>query len=128
MRIESGCFRQVLLLGPWAIKVPQTYSWKTFLRGMIANIDERRVWHKWPKSLQHRLCPIIYAGAFGLVVIMPRLQLLSEGELAYAFPTKSAFDKAIAVENWWIPVERKTDSWGWYKGFVVAIDYHELGE
>ena len=126
VKVESGCFRRVFLFWGLAVKVPQTYSWRNFLTGLLTNMSERRIWRKWPAELRGRLCPVLFSDPLGFVVIMPRLRLLSYEELGHAFPSRKAFYGAVRSEGLAIPVERKADSWGWFKGRVVAIDYHEL--
>ena len=126
MNIEGGCFRRVFLFWGLAVKVPQTYSWRNFLTGLLTNMSERRIWRTWPAEMRKRLCPILFSDPLGFIVVMPRLRLLSSEELGHAFPTRKAFNKAVSSRECTIPVERKADSWGWLNGAVVAIDYHIL--
>lgn len=72
--IRFGMFRRVLLLGPWAIKIPRL---KRFKRGRWSNLWERELW----KQRAHpALCPVIAADPFGLFVVMPRARDISDAE------------------------------------------------
>lgn len=108
---ERGATREVLLLGPWAFKVPVvSYGWRPFLHGLLANMQERM----FSAARFPRCCPVLWADPLGLLVIMARARPL-ERELTDA--EWEAFDR----DN--VPSERKASSYGWYAGELVALDY-----
>src|SRR5690349_17829438 len=72
-------------------------------------------------GFDNRLCPVRFALPYGLLVIMPRCEPVSDGFL---------LDEEIAI---WasgeqlLPVELKTDSFGRLNGKLVAVDYGGCG-
>ena len=121
MIVRDGITRTVLLIGRYAVKVPcLRYSgqrWKGFLRGLMANMQERMLGElQWPE-----LCPVVFAVPGGFLLVMRRARMMTGAEWStfrvgfYDFITKP--DGAV------IPVEDKPDSFGWLDGRVVAVDY-----
>jgi len=113
----GGATRVVIQCGSIVIKLPRAGSWKQLLRGLLANLCERQFGRLgWPE-----LCPVIWADPLGVIVVMPRVAVLTAEEFA-------AIDYHAAVTR---PdgtsladlVERKWNSFGWLGGRVVAIDY-----
>lgn len=142
--IVRGCTRTVLLIGSWAVKVPSfrygnefRWRWRSFLNGLLANMQEVQFSETaWPE-----LCPVRLNDPFGLLIIMPRVRIMTEEEFGEfdwrGFVTRG---DAYAGENLrlqaghnyragaepaglLIPAERKHDSFGWLDGRVVAVDY-----
>ena len=110
-RIKRGATRLVFLTEHYAIKIPRFYSWSGFLRGLLANLQERLFSiTKWPE-----LCPVLFSDPFGLLVIMPRCQPIP------SYLIQSCLDFIFNNPN--IPVENKLDSFGLLDGSIVAIDY-----
>lgn len=109
-RVTTGVSRTVFLIGRWAVKVPcARYGWEFWLKGLLANITERRTWG-WARN--PKLCPIIFADPFGLVVVMPRVEV--------ADSLCGMTMQRLASE---LGVEAKPDSFGYLSGRLVAIDY-----
>ncbi len=121
MRIDrTGCSRIVILTKRLAWKVPAFYdssnhwSWRTFCQGMLANMQEVAFSKAgWPE-----LCPIRFHIPLGLLVVMPKVQLLTDDEFC-----EMDFKAFTEKEDYYVPVEEKTNSFGWLNGQVVAIDY-----
>jgi len=112
MKICFGATRIVLLVGKYAVKVPRFTLWHTFLWGLLANMQERLFWEtRWPE-----LCPILFSLPGGWIVIMPRLEPLTE-EFDGLSPAWGI------TRDYCIPVEHKRDSFGWLSSKIVAIDY-----
>lgn len=131
MKIAYGCSRMVILIGNYAIKLPNLkYRYPSCLWGLIHNLSESN-WYKASQGIFNNgeiqdydklLCPILYANRFGLVVIMKRAQ-----------PLPKTFDCPIVFE--WLasrfikfgdcicPAEKKIDSFGLLNNEIVAIDY-----
>ena len=73
---KRGVTREVLLLGGYALKIPSLRSWRCFLWGLLANIQEREFsLTGWPE-----LCPVIFSAPGGFLTVMPRAAPLSDGE------------------------------------------------
>lgn len=104
----KGRNRFVLLVGPWAVKVPSLRSWRDFLFGLLNNMNEAA----WSRQPGH--CPVLLAGPGGLFVVMPRARILGEAE----FHQLRLLDRLPAAR-----AEPKADSFGWLNGRLVAVDY-----
>jgi hypothetical protein len=117
---RNGITRIVILIGRWAIKVPCVrYSgqrWRCFLRGLLANMQERDVAATgWPE-----LCPVLFAVPGGLLIVMRRASAMSNTEWdAFRYDNFITLDGGRTL----LPVENKPDSFGWLDGRVVAVDY-----
>lgn len=116
MSVAHGCTRMVLLIGPWAVKLPQVrYGWRNFLFGLLANMQERRFWRD---TRDERLCPVVASLPGGWLVVMRRALELPEGAR-----TKAELSQLVVGDL----VEPKCSSFGWIDGFLVAIDYGGFG-
>jgi len=116
LAVRRGVTRTVLLVGPWAIKVPSLCSHNTGIRGVAwslarglsANLSEA----EW--SGQPGLCPVRWSLA-GIVNVYPRCEPASE-ELtedvyeAVGFPYTG-------------PMDKKPANLGWLNGKLVWVDY-----
>lgn len=108
MKILNGTTRKCILLGKYAIKIPQfSYGWKTILYGLLGNMQEKQF------SCLDNTCPILFYIPGGFLSIMPRC-----GKL-----TREQFNNINKDDFEFIPVENKIDSFGIYNGNIVAIDY-----
>lgn len=112
--INFGATRAVLLIGGLAFKLPRPLSWKHFLLGLIANMQEVTFSAaKWPE-----LCPVLWSIPGGFLVVMRRARPLTQDE----------FD-AIEIPDWlekgdyYVPMEAKIENFGMLDGRVVAVDY-----
>lgn len=112
---RNGISRTVLLVGRHAVKIPVLrYGWKKFLQGLLANMQER----EFSKAGWPELCPVKFSLPGGFLLVMPRVQVMTDEEF-------DRFDYVgfVFKEDRKIPVEPKSDSFGWLNGCVVAIDY-----
>ena len=115
MRVAQGATRTVFLTTRYAIKIPRCIEWRLFLHGLLANMQEA---HFWRHLRSDKLCPILWRCPGGFLLVMPRAVPLSREEFA-TFDTR-----AFRCEGTWVvPVEDKQDSFGWYQGRIVAVDY-----
>lgn len=111
MKIGYGCTRLVILTRKYAIKIPQFhYEWRHFLFGLLANMQEVQ----FSKMKDERACPVLFSLWGGWLLVMPRCEPI----------TRDDFRRLdISDYNPPIPVEDKEDSFGYYNGRIVAIDY-----
>jgi len=113
-RITLGISRTVFLVGRYAIKVPcGRYGWNKWLRGLLANLQEREM----SKMRDPRLCPVLLSDPLGLVVVMPRVAVCQQeltGDEFFWFTHRGEYV---------LPVENKADSFGYLNGALVAVDY-----
>lgn len=112
---RDGISRAVLLVGPWAIKIPKSrYGWPNFLRGLLANLQEARFSRAgWPE-----LCPVVFALWGGWLIVQRRARHFTEEEWD-RFDAEAFCDRGDYV----VPAEAKSSSFGWLDGRAVAVDY-----
>lgn len=109
-----GATRAVLLTDRLAWKVPRMSTWRTFLNGLLANMQEREFARTgWPE-----LCPVVFSLPGGWLVVMRRARPLTCDEFN-DFDSREFITRSDGV----IPVEEKPDSFGWLDGRIVAVDY-----
>lgn len=117
MEVKRGATRTVLLIGRLALKFPRCTEWRTFLLGLLANMQERDF-----STLQFvPLCPVLFALPGGFLVVMPRVRSLTWEE----------FDETHRPECWDLATnpehpfrcEHKQCSFGWLHGKIVVVDY-----
>lgn len=108
-----GATRAVLLVGQIAVKVPRMRTWRTFLNGLLANMQEREFSRTgWPE-----LCPVVFSVPGGWLLVMHRAVPLSDAEWCTVHPDWAEREEYV------VPVEMKRDSFGVLCGRIVAIDY-----
>ena len=110
----TGTHRVVHCIGQFAIKRPVLFSWKLFLCGLLANMQEAMFSKTgWPE-----LCPVIFTFPGGWFNIMNRALPLTDEQFLN-------FDYSEWVErnDYTIPVENKKCSFGFLNGEIVAVDY-----
>lgn len=109
IEVKHGTSRLVLLIGPYAVKIPHPQRWHGFLYGLIANSNEAKL----GRLGEPGLCPVLFSVRGGWLVVMPRCEPLGKAQfeaLPCAPPARGA-------------VEHKRDSFGLFRGRVVAVDY-----
>jgi hypothetical protein len=112
--VLKGATRCVVLTRRWAIKFPRLVSWRLFMCGLLANMQEREFSRAaWPE-----LCPVLFALPGGWLVVMPRCVPMSSDEW-HAYVSDDWRERADYV----VPVEMKLDSFGWLGDRIVAVDY-----
>ncbi len=118
MKIKKGTTRTVFLIGKYAIKIPRFWhkhnghKWKTFIRGILANIDEDFWWkHAIDKD---KLCPIVFKSPLGCILVMLRAQELTDNEY-----NKDKLNKDFAG----LPLDNKQINFGKINNKIVLIDY-----
>ena len=114
--LRTGATRWVILIGQFAFKIPSLRSWRNFLCGLLANMQE--VEFSKCNEMKHKLCPVKFYLPLGFLVMMPRVKILSKDDLP-----KEALEKFCVDDNFTIPAELKHDSFGYFKGKLVAVDY-----
>ena len=115
-----GATRMIILIGRFAVKIPRWLSWKHFLLGLIANMQERDFSAaKWPE-----LCPVVWAAWGGWLSIMRRAEPLTDAHWENFKPTVvNGWTSGVEGDGYYVPCEPKMNSFGWYGGRIVCIDY-----
>ena len=102
--------------GKYAFKIPRMWSWKTFLTGLLANMQEVEFYlTKWIE-----LCPVAFNLPLGFLVVMVKTNPISDKEWEIIKETSGTFPPG---KDYIILVERKRNSFGKLNGKIVAIDY-----
>lgn len=118
LTVKKGATRIVVLSGGYAFKFPYPYTWRHFLTGLLANIQE----YEFSTLKDDRMCPILFRIWGGWLCVMPRCEELTQDDfdkLNYRlFRPEHHIEGKCKV-----PVENKRDSFGWLNGNIVAIDY-----
>lgn len=115
--VRTGITRDVLLIGRWAIKFPNTrYSWRHFTEGLLANMTEASTWHGYSGSIDpearaesQKLCPVLWSSWGGWIVVMPRVLPMVGTLSTFHVP--------------WFVTDVKEDNFGILDGRVVCVDY-----
>ena len=114
----AGTTRLTICVGRYALKV------RRGLRGRVANYGEQVEWRRATPERRAILCPVLWAGPFGLVSIMRRaIPLTSEQHRDLkandGFPR---WDYMLGGPE--SPLEHKQSDWGYLDGGrLVALDY-----
>lgn len=111
---RRGATRLVFLTKRRVYKIPSLFSWKHFLLGLLANIQERQFGRLgWPE-----LCPVAWSLPGGWLVVMPRCRPMTRAEF-----DETDLEALASQPAYRVPAELKIDSWGWLNGRLVAFDY-----
>lgn len=110
-RMPSGAFRHVILIGRFAIKIPRL---RNAFSGLRCNRLEREMWCTWrPIFGWKNLCPIKFADALGMVLVMPRAtQPVTRADIA----TMPDYHPDITSET-------KPEDFGRLDDHILALDY-----
>lgn len=125
MRINlKGITRIVIEFKNVVVKIPRfTFSWNHFLRGLIANMDERDTWRwnsgKFEKGRSHLLCPVLWCSWGGWILIMPKAETFTAEDWPELYGVIWEHREAFAGDD-------NYSNYGLYKGMIVKIDYADL--
>lgn len=110
--MKKGTTRIVFLIGNFVIKMPRFNSWKIFLRGILANIDENMWYKNSPLEWKLKMCPTLFTLA-GFLLIAKRAKEITEEDY-----------KNINIDYFKpIPCDFKKQNFGIYNERIVLIDY-----
>lgn len=112
---KYGVTREVFITTNYAFKLPKfSYGWKSFLQGLLANMQEV----SFSKTNWPELCPIVFYIPGGWLVVMKKVEPLTDYEWEN-FNVVEFCNK----EDYVVPAEYKQDSFGKLNGSIVAVDY-----
>lgn len=118
---RSGVTRIVFLFETVVIKIPKPRIWNHFLRGIIANINERDTYRyssgKYEKGQSYLLCPVIWCSWGGWVLVMKKAKQLTEKEFS---------EHSFGEHLQWYRGDDTISNYGMLEGKIVKIDYGDL--
>lgn len=109
---RNGVTRIVLLIGGWAIKIPNfTCQMNHFLLGCYSNWRERQYWKAF-KGTNIQIAPSYWCSWFGLIQIQKRL-----------LPLERDLTKEEVEYFKDITTDIKMQNFGLYEKRIVCVDY-----
>lgn len=130
---REGITRTVFIFKNIVIKIPNTSSWRQFLRGLIANIDQKHRWDEaksWKGGKPELLGPVLFCSWGGWFLIMPRIDVEKHIQECYDMYHHGNLDNRRRIEKRykkWIKAghggDDKCDNYGYYQNRLVKIDY-----
>lgn len=113
-RMPQGNWRRVLLIGPFAVKIPRG---ERAAGAMCLNRWEHEMWSVWrPRFGWQHLCPVLWCDPSGRILIMRRATLDATDEEIKALD--------LALDLCPEPTcEYKPEDWGHLDGRLVVLDY-----
>lgn len=113
--MNKGTTRVVYLMPKYAIKIARINKWNSFLRGLLANMDERLWYKNSPKEWKDKMCPSFKCLFGGLILICKRAEPI----------TDDIWESSLIKEDdfYPIPVDWKKENLGLIKNRIVIIDY-----
>lgn len=118
MRTAKGVTRSVLLIRGYALKFPRCSSFKSFVQGLLANMDES-LWKNSPDDWN--LCPLVYSNRYGLLNIMVRCRPVRHRGL---FRVEAARLIALTpLSKEWFASDLKPNNFGYLGSKLVKLDY-----
>lgn len=112
MKLKYGTTRVVVLFGKYAIKFPRINKWKSFIKGILANLDELMWYKNSPKEWKIKMCPSLFTLG-GLFLISRRAEPVDLND--YQKLDVSYFEP--------LPLDCKIDNFGKFENRIVLIDY-----
>lgn len=118
IKIRKGATRSVFVFSNFVIKVPTFLSWRLFLNGLLANIQEELF-----SGVDDCLCPVMYSDIFGFVLIMKRACVIPNriNHLNFCNYLEAKYKNNNMSEL--ILSDSKPSNWGILEGKLVKIDY-----
>lgn len=117
MKVFKGTTRVVYLIGKYAFKFPRVHHWKSFLKGILANIDEHYWYKHSPEQWKRKMCPVIFKSWWGILLIMTRAIHLEESEYNKEQFAEDFKDIPLSLDNKIINFGKLKDN------TIVLVDY-----
>ena len=113
MTTDQGCHRFVIMFDKVVIKLPNPlYCTKWFVKGLKGNIQEARL----SKTGNKNLCPVLFYLPLGLLLVMKKASSLTGRDSGIDLNKFMSEGNITTAEN-------KMESFGWFDGQLVCIDY-----
>lgn len=124
MKLAGGITRAVLLIGPYAIKVPRVrYGWSKFLYGLLSNMTEARFK---PLADKWSLAPVVFAVPGGWLNVQRRCEPIGDDDWNH-ISHDGEYEAMNGLPYWnGMSCDFKRDNFGTLDGRVVLLDYGEV--
>jgi len=118
IKLYKGATRTVLVFKQIVIKIPTFLSWRLFLNGLLANMQEKLF-----SGVDDCLCPVVYANNFGFVLMMKKASIipLRVNHSAFCSYLENRYKNNNMKE--FILSDLKPSNWGILEGKLVKVDY-----
>ena len=116
IQIKRGSTRWVIITEKYCFKIPSLHSYKNFLYGLLANMQESEF--SSVSYFRPYLCPVVFSLPLGFLVVMPTIEILEWDKTCVGYLYLYSHRKDFTI-----PAECKPDSWGRLNGKLVAVDY-----
>lgn len=113
IELIDGATRFVVLTRKRAYKVPRFTSWRLFLNGLLANMQEA----EW-SGFDDRLCPVQFSLPGGFLTVMRKAEPVTIDQWSSV-----DIERYMSHDSAVLPVEHKISSFGWLDSRLVAVDY-----
>jgi len=113
---KQGGTRYVIMLRNYVIKIPSWYSYKNFLNGLVANINETAL-----GAYKHPcLAELVMGNRFGLFVIQKRIKPVKHRGLFWVELSKLTGESLIPGVHL---RDVKPENYGYDRGQLKRLDY-----
>lgn len=115
VQLVQGATRNVFIVWRWAFKVPRLKTWRMFLHGLLANMQERLFsgCEDFPG-----LCPVLWGLPGGFLICMRRAEPLPLAQWNQVWA-----HQWLAARRLNDLCEGKENCFGLLEGRVVVVDY-----
>lgn len=114
----KGSTRFVFMFSKVVVKIPSLKSWRLFLNGVLANLQERQ----FSKMNNKNLASIILSDPIGLMVVMERVKEVRHRGLFFIELQKICCESDLHVDFWMS--DCKPENYGYNnKGKLVKLDF-----
>ncbi|MGL5013975.1 MAG: hypothetical protein ACRC6V_06750 [Bacteroidales bacterium] len=119
MRINlKGSTRIVFIFEKFVIKIPTFKSWKLFLTGILANLQERQ----FSKIHNKNLARVVLSDPLGLIIVMERVREIRNRGLFFVELQKICCESDLHLDFWLS--DCKPENYGYNnKGKLVKLDF-----
>lgn len=120
MKIDKkGCTRIVIIIGKLAIKFPRITTYKLFLHGLLANLEES-IWNRKNMPQEVGLPDVLFVAPFGLFSIQRKVRKVNHIGLFWVELERLIVTSEID-SGWWLN-DCKPQNFGYLNGQLVKID------
>ena len=120
MSVKSGATRRVLKFTNFVVKLPSVRSYRLFLNGLLANLQER----EFSKIGRNDLAKVFFCDVLGLFLVMERAEDVNY--LGFTWEEVKDFVKRKYADDEmgeFMLSDNKAENWGYVKGILKKIDY-----